>query len=348
MRNIITINSILDAYTCLISTSEDENTIFFKCIVGEVISPKLKILLDGVQVASMPLDINKSTLIDVTEYIPPTAGVLSVHYSDYDNEGTTYSIEFENSRTGDLKLYGVDETSFNAKYYSRTPSTGGTVSVEVNSTTTGEAGTQARVTNSGDDVNVKLDFVIPKGADGKSAYEMWLDEGNTGSEQDFLDSLKGVDGKSPTVVNSLTSTSTTEALSANQGKALNDKITTMLSNISVDTVNGDSIELATGVAKTLASITLPAGTYILQADISIAGHNTGWRALCVSVAKDRYVSDKGFTVNQQASQTNNPTMIQLTCILIVSTTTTYYLNGYQNSGATLTSSGRLRALKVKG
>lgn len=29
------------------------------------------------------------------------------------------------------------------------------------------------------------------GADGKSAYEVWLDEGNTGSEQDFLDSLKG-------------------------------------------------------------------------------------------------------------------------------------------------------------
>lgn len=32
------------------------------------------------------------------------------------------------------------------------------------------------------------------GANGKSAYEIWLEEGNTGSKQDFLDSLKGKDG----------------------------------------------------------------------------------------------------------------------------------------------------------
>src|SRR5690625_2489145 len=32
------------------------------------------------------------------------------------------------------------------------------------------------------------------GNDGDSAYEVWLAEGNTGSEQDFLDSIKGVDG----------------------------------------------------------------------------------------------------------------------------------------------------------
>lgn len=32
------------------------------------------------------------------------------------------------------------------------------------------------------------------GQDGKSAYEIWLDEGNEGTEQDFLNSLKGKDG----------------------------------------------------------------------------------------------------------------------------------------------------------
>lgn len=32
------------------------------------------------------------------------------------------------------------------------------------------------------------------GQDGKSAYEIWLDEGNQGTEQDFLNSLKGADG----------------------------------------------------------------------------------------------------------------------------------------------------------
>ena len=32
------------------------------------------------------------------------------------------------------------------------------------------------------------------GADGKSAYEIWLEAGNTGTEADFLESLKGADG----------------------------------------------------------------------------------------------------------------------------------------------------------
>lgn len=33
------------------------------------------------------------------------------------------------------------------------------------------------------------------GNDGESAYQIWLDEGNTGSEQDFIDSLKGERGE---------------------------------------------------------------------------------------------------------------------------------------------------------
>ena len=35
-----------------------------------------------------------------------------------------------------------------------------------------------------------------KGLDGLSAYEIWLEDGNTGSEQDFLNSLQGRDGES--------------------------------------------------------------------------------------------------------------------------------------------------------
>lgn len=35
------------------------------------------------------------------------------------------------------------------------------------------------------------------GDDGKSAYEIWLEEGNTGSEEDYLNSLKGDDGYTP-------------------------------------------------------------------------------------------------------------------------------------------------------
>lgn len=47
----------------------------------------------------------------------------------------------------------------------------------------------------------KLNIVFPpygkgdKGSDGKSAYDIWLDAGNIGTEQDFIDYLKGIDGK---------------------------------------------------------------------------------------------------------------------------------------------------------
>ena len=56
-----------------------------------------------------------------------------------------------------------------------------TVTVDVGSTTTGAAGTDAVVTNSGDEVNVILDFVIPRGNKG--------DKGDAGA-----DGSDGVDG----------------------------------------------------------------------------------------------------------------------------------------------------------
>ena len=66
--------------------------------------------------------------------------------------------------------YKVGEDDTKSSYSSSSSSSGGgtitKVSVTVNSTTTGAPGTDALVTNSGDDENVKLDFVIPRGAKG--------------------------------------------------------------------------------------------------------------------------------------------------------------------------------------
>jgi len=64
-----------------------------------------------------------------------------------------------------------------------------------------------KVTNMGDPVDdqdattkIWVETVLPlvakgdKGDDGDSAYQVWLDAGNSGSEQDYLDSLKGEQG----------------------------------------------------------------------------------------------------------------------------------------------------------
>lgn len=45
------------------------------------------------------------------------------------------------------------------------------------------------------------------GADGKSAYDIWLEQGNVGTEQEFLDSLKG-DGSSIVVDDKIDTSST--------------------------------------------------------------------------------------------------------------------------------------------
>ncbi|RFC53242.1 hypothetical protein [Brumimicrobium aurantiacum] len=44
--------------------------------------------------------------------------------------------------------------------------------------------------------NSTIDTTVQNGTDGLSAYEVWLNQGNEGTEQDFLDSLKGEDGAS--------------------------------------------------------------------------------------------------------------------------------------------------------
>lgn len=48
----------------------------------------------------------------------------------------------------------------------------------------------------GNGINRYLDLPYIGGADGKSAYEMWIDQGHIGSVEDFLDSLVGPSGKS--------------------------------------------------------------------------------------------------------------------------------------------------------
>jgi hypothetical protein len=45
------------------------------------------------------------------------------------------------------------------------------------------------------DIHVELPPNYMQGKSGKSAYEIWLEQGNSGSEQNFLDSLKGEKGE---------------------------------------------------------------------------------------------------------------------------------------------------------
>ena len=104
-----------------------------------------------------------------------------------------------------------------------------------------------------------------KGDAGKSAYEVWLEAGNTGSEQDFLDSLKGDDA---TIT--IDETLDTESTNAIQNKAVAEKFE------EIDNSNALCMETLGYTCKNLIRCTPNTGatnrgiTFITNNDESIA------------------------------------------------------------------------------
>lgn len=65
--------------------------------------------------------------------------------------------------------------------------------VEIEGEVSGAANIVGEV-SSHNEINVDIIASGPAGRDGLDAYEMWLEQGNEGSLEDFFNSLKGVDG----------------------------------------------------------------------------------------------------------------------------------------------------------
>lgn len=83
----------------------------------------------------------------------------------------------------------------------------------------------------------------------------------------------------PTVINNLTSTSTTSALSAAQGKALNDKFSNYMmtdSFITGEYLQVNFTDVPTGWNTTLAQITLTPGVWIVVGYAQYQGENARW------------------------------------------------------------------------
>ena len=58
-------------------------------------------------------------------------------------------------------------------------------------------GTPKVVVSTPPEIKVNIVGSGARGMPGKSAYQLWLEEGNMGSKEDFLESLKGEDGYTP-------------------------------------------------------------------------------------------------------------------------------------------------------
>lgn len=174
---------------------------------------------------------------------------------------------------------------------------GDAATITVGTVSTTAYGNTASVTNSGTEQDAVLDFVIPQGKPGEQTTRMGaltLDTitaqsadfpipavGETGSTvfgkiiKFFNNTISALNSKLniSDVVNNLTSTSTTQPLSAAQGKALNDALTSFAlvdsRDMTVDTARGVNSENGYG------DVTLSKGFYLLISETSVQANFSG-------------------------------------------------------------------------
>lgn len=138
------------------------------------------------------------------------------------------------------------------------------------------------------------------------------------------------------VVNNLTSTSTTAPLSAAQGKALNDKITTIGT---LSATNGSDKNLTANTEVTICTLSLSAGTYICTGDVHWPSSSTD------AVKKLRVKASNGAYATQQV-RTQWYTETNATLIFTSNSACTLSLTA-ESAIALTGSSGILRAIRVK-
>lgn len=104
-----------------------------------------------------------------------------------------------------------------------------------------------------------------------------------------------------------------------------------------------NLSIATATSKAVVSLTLYAGTWIIVARARFSANATGYRRINISTTSastDAHL--------QVPAVSGAVTQLELTKIVSITSTTTYYLNAYQNSGSSLTmaagSGGEINAL----
>ena len=109
-----------------------------------------------------------------------------------------------------------------------------------------------------------------------------------------------------------------------------------------------SLASATGDATAITSVTITAGTWVLTGFIRFAANATGQRLANISntsgASSTAIMEQSGI---QQDAVSSGGTYMNVARIITATSSTTMYLNVRQNSGSTLSTSGFLRAVRIK-
>lgn len=114
----------------------------------------------------------------------------------------------------------------------------------------------------------------------------------------------------------------------------------------VISVSPSGVSVASGSWKTVASITLPRGIWILSGYTQYNSNSTGIRSTVLSESQDDGTSTRNMSSDLNNNTGNNTSKLHFVDIYQIASEVTYYLNAYQNSGSAITTYGRMVAIKI--
>lgn len=110
--------------------------------------------------------------------------------------------------------------------------------------------------------------------------------------------------------------------------------------------NSASVSLANNAWKTVSTITLTEGTWIVTGYVQFNNNSTGMRSTVLSLAQNDSNAIRAMSSDLRLNTGNNSAKLHFTDIYEITSSTTCYLNAYQNSGSALTTYGRVYAVRI--
>lgn len=142
---------------------------------------------------------------------------------------------------------------------------------------------------------------------------------------------------------------TTHTFSAN-GFVPNQSILTSHGDLSgtgtVTYTISSGVSVPTATWKEVASLELTTGTWLIWATARFASNATGYRKAVISTASASSTSISINFTNAVNAVNGDQTFVKLIDYQDPTVTTTFYLNAYQNSGSSLSTTGRLYAMRI--
>lgn len=177
MKNTLSLTENCEC-TCVDNVADGTNSIFVDVDVGTVTNPIFKIWKNSILEKTYTLTVRHINHVEIPQSLFSENASITFQYLDDGYTGQVFAITFPNKVEGNLSVKKDSDYTYTAKYTRLNNKAATTVSVKVNSTTTGQPGTNASVTNVGDDENVLLDFIIPRGEKGDTPSLMINDDGH--------------------------------------------------------------------------------------------------------------------------------------------------------------------------